>query len=108
MNWYAIRSIFHFGKKENGLNIFEERIVVFCGKDKMEAFDKSEKETTVYANNEANKDFAVHSDMELYQQDGDPLIDGYEVWSQLFESTESLDDFFKNRYKKYEYHPDVK
>ena len=41
-----------------------------------------------------------------YEQDGDALIDGYEVWSELFESAESLEEFHQSRYGKYEYHPD--
>ncbi|BBA32190.1 uncharacterized protein sS8_0222 [Methylocaldum marinum] len=54
----------------------------------------------------SNVYFKIHPDMELYIQDGDPLIDSYEVWSQLFETNENIDEFFANRYIKYEYHPD--
>jgi hypothetical protein len=105
MRWYAVRSIFLFGTKSDSTNIFEERIVVFEAKDEEEAFLKAEKESDEYAK---NMDFKVHSHMELYIQDGDPLIDGYEVWSQMFESNEGLDEFFKQRYEKFKYHPEQK
>jgi hypothetical protein len=44
--------------------------------------------------------------MELYRQDGEKLIDGYEVWSQLFEAKISLAEFFKVRYENFRYVPD--
>lgn len=104
MGWYAVRSIFKFGKKQDGTNIFEERIVVFQAVDADEAFSKAEVEAANYAKNDGKPDFEIHPDMELYEQDGDPLIDGYEVWSQLFEAKETMDVFFHNRYEKYKYH----
>jgi hypothetical protein len=106
MNWYAVRSIFHFGNKEDGKNVFEERIVVFEAENEDIAFLKAEMEANDYAKNDGKEDFKIHPDMELYIQDGDPLIDSYEVWSQLFETNENMDEFFANRYAKYEYHPD--
>jgi len=105
MEWYAVRSIFHFRTKEDGKNVFEERIVVFEAENEEQAFKKAEKEAEEYAKNEDGADFGIHPNMELYIQDGDPLIDEYEVWSQLFETTENINEFFRNRYERYEYHP---
>ena len=103
-NWYAVRSIFQFGVKEDGRNIFEERIVVFRAGDADEAFAKAEAEAEEYARQDSG-DMEICPDMELYVQDGDPLIDGYEVWSQLFQTSESFDEFFQNRYARYRYEP---
>jgi hypothetical protein len=55
----------------------------------------------------ATHGFEVHEDRVAYEQDGDPLIDGYEVWSDMFQSPETLADFYVNRYLKYEYHPEL-
>jgi hypothetical protein len=101
--WYGIRSIFLFGRKKDGTNVFEERVVVFSGVTVEQAFAKAKKEAEAYAK---GLNMKRHPYMEAYTQDGDTLIDGYEVWSVLYESREPLRSFFKNRYDKYEYHPE--
>lgn len=101
--WYGIRAIYLFGKKKDGTNIFEERVVVFSAKTVEKAFVKAEKEADEYAKSHKIK---RHPLLEAYWQDGDPLIDGYEVWSELYESRETLNSFVKNRYLRYRYHPD--
>ncbi|MCO1336843.1 DUF4288 domain-containing protein [Microbulbifer sp. OS29] len=106
MKWFAVRTIFHFGIKEDGKNVFEERTVVFSGESAEEAFEKADAEVEEYSKCDDRADLAIHPSKELYIQDGDPLIDGYEVWSQLFETTETMEEFFKNRYERYEYTPD--
>lgn len=106
MNWYAVRTIFQFGKKRDGTNVFEERIVVFEAENPGDAFKKAELEANRYARTDNKEGFKIHPDMELYEQDGEPLIDGYEVWSQLFETRDDMNDFFAERYTKYAYHPD--
>jgi hypothetical protein len=101
--WFGVRTIYRFGKKKDGTNIFEERIVVFSGATEDEVFAKAEREAENYAR--SNK-LEWHPWQIAYYQDGDPLIDGYEVWSDMFESPEDLQSFVKSRYEKYEYHPD--
>ena len=54
----------------------------------------------------ANNGFEVFSEREGYRQDDEPLIDGYEVWSALFEARQSLAEFYAARYAAYKYHPD--
>lgn len=85
------------------MNIFEERICVFSGTSFEEAFAKAELEADTYA-----EDISAicHSHQEAYEQDGDTLIDGYEVWSQLFEFNGELEEFFRSRYARYDYHRD--
>jgi len=46
----------------------------------------------------------AHHEFSGYEQDGSPLIDGYELRSELFESRQSLDEFYADRYGRYEYH----
>ena len=101
--WYGIRSVFLFDQKKDGTNVFEERVVVFSGTTVERAFAKAKKEAENYAKVLKMK---MYPYMEAYTQDGDALIDGYEVWSVLYESRETLSSFFKTRYQKYEYHPD--
>ena len=62
-------------------------------------------ESNEYASIEGEASLEIHPEVELYIQDGDKLIDGYEVWSQLFETNENLNDFYENRYEKYTYYP---
>lgn len=101
--WFGIRAIYHFGQKKDGTNIFEERVVVFSASTAEEALAKAEREADAYAN---TLNMHRHPYLEAYRQDGDALIDGYEVWSQLFESATDLESFVKSRYDQYEYRPD--
>jgi len=103
MSWYAIRSLYHFGTKSDGTNVFEERIVCVEAADFDEAHRKGERESKEYA--EANG-YPAHPDQMAYEQDGKPLIDGYELWSELFESSKDLDAFWQERYERYLYHPE--
>ncbi len=104
MGWYAVRSVYHFGTKEDGKNTFEERIVCFEASDFEEANTKAINESKEYA---ADNGFEVHDEQLTYKQDGESLIDGYELWSELYESDQSLNEFYEDRYKKYIYHPDT-
>jgi len=102
MPWYAIRTVYHFGTKEDGTSVFEERVVCFEAASWDEAYVKADAESTEYARvNEVR----AHPAKSGYEQDGEPLLDGYELWSELFESRDTLEGFFANRYTVYEYHP---
>jgi len=103
MPWFAIRSVYHFGAKADGTNVFEERVVCFEAADSEEAHRKADAESDAYAE---QNNFAVYPEQSGYKQDGSPLVDGYEIWSELFESRESLEQFYANRYAKYLYTPD--
>jgi hypothetical protein len=85
------------------MNIFEERIVCFEGESVEVAFRKASAESKKYA---AENGFQVHPERESYEQDGEAVADGQEVWSTLFEARESLDDFYTARYRGYDYHPE--
>jgi hypothetical protein len=103
--WFGIRTIFLWGKRTNdGLNVFEERVVVFSADTGEEALVKAKREAEDYA--ASNSMEALHGLLVAYHQDGDQLIDGYEVWSELYQSSEELDSFVQSRYEKYEYHPE--
>ena len=47
--WFGVRAIYHFGTKGDGTNVFEERVVVFCGANSDEAHAKAEAESEEYA-----------------------------------------------------------
>lgn len=102
--WFGIRAIYVFGKKKDGTNLFEERIVVFSGSTADEALGKALEEADAYA---TQLQMVRHPVLVAYEQDGDALIEGYEVWSELYESTEDLEAFVASRYGRYEYHPDT-
>jgi hypothetical protein len=103
IRWFGVRSLCLFGKKDDGRNIFEERVLVFSGKNSQEALAKAQAELDQYAN---CHNTIAHPALFAYEQDGDPLIDGYEVWSQLYETSEDIDSFFESRYSRYQYHDD--
>jgi hypothetical protein len=89
MGWYAVRTVYHFARKADGTNLFEERIVSFNAASFDQALDKAAEESQRYL---AAGSLAAHPDREAYQQDGQTLIDGYELWSVLFQSSDSLEE----------------
>lgn len=103
MPWYAIRTVYHFGIKTDGKNVFEERVVSIEASDWAQAHTKAEIESAAYAK---ENNVLVHPERSGYQQDGQPLSDGYEIWSELFESGQTLEAFYAERYSKYQYFSD--
>ena len=99
MGWYASRNIYLFSTKENGNNVFEERIVCFEANDVNVANVKAANEYAI------SNGFEVHNEQLTYRQDGESLIDGYELWSELYESEKSLNEFYEDHYRKYLYNP---
>jgi hypothetical protein len=87
--WFAIRTVYHFSVKSTGKNAFEERVVCFEASTWEQARMRAKAESKYY---EAENNVIAHPEQSGYQQDGESLVDGYEVWSE--------------RYGKYEYHPE--
>ena len=104
MNWYAVRTIYLFGVKADGTNVFEERIVGFSAGSSADALSKAALESATYA---ARNGFIAHGEQVSYQQDGAPLVDGYELWSELFEARGTLDEFYSQRYGKFLYEAEL-
>jgi hypothetical protein len=102
MPWYAIRTVYLFGQKPDGTNVFEERVVAFEAASWDEANAKGDAESTAYA--DANG-FEAHPEQSGYEQDGAALVDGYEVWSELFEARLGLEEFYQQRYAAYDFEP---
>lgn len=102
-NWYGVRSVYLFGQKNDGTNVFEERVVVFSGKSAEEALLKAQDEADQYAK---DCDIEKADILESYQQDGDPLKEGVEVWSTLLETDLDMKEFIAQRYDCYAYKPD--
>lgn len=105
MSWYAVRTLYLWGQKSSGINVFEERVVAFEAESETEVFSKASAEADAYAQQADGTAYDIHPQQVSYQLDAGALIDGHEVWSQLFEGYESLDEFYHNRYAQYEYHP---
>lgn len=103
MKWYGVRTVYHFGINSEGVNVFEERVVCILAKDIEDSHSKGVAEAEGYAK---NNDFDMHPEQVYYQQDGDRLINEYEVWSELFQSGQSLGEFYTERYSKYLYDPE--
>ena len=103
MAWYAIRTVYLFGQKADGTNVFEERVVCFAAGDWDEANAKGDAESNAYA--EANG-FEAHPEQAGYELDGAALVDGHEVWSEMFESRQDLQAFYRQRYEAFAFVPD--
>ena len=103
MPWYAIRTVYDFGSKSSGMNVFEERIVCFHASSSDAAHEKAAAESREY---ERVNGARAHPDRVGYEQYGQSLVDGYELWSELFESTEPLEEVYAHRYSQYEYVPE--
>jgi hypothetical protein len=103
MPWFAVRSLYFCRRKSDGTSIFEERVVVFEARSAGVALKKAEQESDQYAR---MHNFSAHPMRESYELDGEPLIDGYEVWSVMLEACASLEEFYASRYARYDYHPE--
>lgn len=103
MPWYGIRSVYFFGTKKNGKNVFEERVVCISASNAEEAHQKGLHEAKAYVKATG---LVRHSSQIAYEQDGEPLIDQYEVWSELFEFAGTLEEFYKYRYEVFSYRPE--
>ena len=106
MPYFAIRNVFLFGRKPEGVNVYEERIVGFHAATWDEAHAKAADEAKRYA---AASELEVHGDQEGYEQDdpepGETIGDGRELWSVLYESTASIEEFYRERYDRSQYIP---
>jgi hypothetical protein len=103
MPWFGVRSVYLFGRKADGTNIFEERVVCFEASNSAEALERAADESERYA---GDSGFEVFPEWRSYEQDGDALIDGYEVWSALFEARMTLEEFHAARYARFDHRPD--
>ena len=105
MSWYAIRTLYHLGTKRNGKYVYEERIVSFCGENFDEAFKKATIESFEYCSCLGNDRQSPYSIKVAYEVDEYTLYDGYELWSNLYESYLNIRQFYKEKYSKYKYIP---
>ena len=103
MPWFAIRTVYLFGIKADGTNVFEERVVSFEAADSDEAHRKADIESEEYA---SENNFLPHPEQSGYQLDDEPLIERYEIWSELFEARATLDEFYAARYAAFLYTPE--
>lgn len=104
MSWYAVRSVYLFGMKADGTNVFEERVVVFEANDWNVALVKAKREGDEYA---LTCGFERYPAQVGYEQDGEALIDGYELWSELFQASQSLGEFYHSRYISIAHKPEM-
>lgn len=104
MNWYAVRSVYLWGQKSDGTNVFEERVVALSAPSESEALVKARAEAEAYRVQRRDVSYERHPQFVLYRLDGGATSDGAEVWSEMFESYESLQQFYASRYERYEYH----
>lgn len=103
MAWFGVRTVCRWGQKRNGAAVFEERVVVFEADSSDEAHEKARTEAAIHAQ---GANWVIHPDQVSHEQDGERLIDAYEVGSGLFEADCSLDECYTQRYAHFDYHPE--
>lgn len=103
MPWFGVRSVYLFGQKSNGTNLFEERIVCFEAATIDDALEQAMSESEQYAD-EGN--FELYPEWTASEYEGNARLDACEVWSAVFEARMSLDEFFDARYTRFEHHPE--
>jgi hypothetical protein len=104
MRWFAVRALFKFGIKSDGKTVIEERIVCFRADDAEEGLERAVAESDLYAAQTGIQE--VHDQFDVFELDGESLIDAYEIWSHLFETHLSLSEFFDEHFLKCRYHPE--
>jgi hypothetical protein len=104
MTWFAVRTIYLFGTTEDNQNVYEERIVSIEANNFEEAHSKGREEAEEYCDGNG---FDMHPEQLVYKQDGSSLIDNYELWSNLYQSSLNISDFYQEHYEKYLYTPEV-
>jgi len=106
MPWYSIRHVFSFEMRQSGPNVFEERVVCFEAGSWAEAHEKAEKEAAEYA---ARSKMTYHPMQVGYELDDEDATrrNGAEVWSELYDFTGTLEDFYQSRYARYPHDPDL-
>ena len=106
MAWFAVRSVYLWAQRSDGNNVFEERVVVFEAPSRDEAWEKAMREAEAYRTERREVSYVKHPDSVMYDLDLGPYEDGAEVWSEMFQSPQSLEHFYAERYEKYEYSPE--
>lgn len=86
--------------------MFEERVVAFRAETDKAALEKAKRESEAYSTERQDRKYDVHPEQVAYCLDENELADGCEVWSEMFESGDTLNEFYNSRYSKYEYHPE--
>jgi hypothetical protein len=90
------------GVKADGLNVFEERIVAFEAESRDEASAKGNAESDAYA---AEHGYVPFPELSCYALEAGAAADGAEVWSELYEDSCTLVEFYAKRYSRVEYQP---
>ena len=99
---YAIRTVHLFGVKADGANVFEKRVISFEAESPDQAHEKVSTELNQYARDNGME---AHPEQVAHFQDGEALIDGYELWSELYNSRRPLAAFYESRYSAYDPEP---
>jgi len=101
MEWFAVRTIYRHRKVTKGNGVFEEKITIYRAADADAALEMARRDTKQYL--ELNKDFVKAGRYDVFvlgHSEGD--LHGREVWSQLNEGPFDTDEFYRDKYEKYE------
>jgi hypothetical protein len=101
MALFAVRCVYFVGVKPDGLTVFEERVVAFEAESREAAAAKGDAESDAYA---AENGYVAFPELSCYDLDDGAASDGAEVWSELYEDSCSLAEFYAKRYSSVEYH----
>ena len=96
---YAIRSLYTIAIAPDGKYVYEERVVHFSGKTEAEAVAKAELESIERSDRLEIDVFGERLSCRIGRLS---LDDGVELWSDEMESHLEVDDFYQQKYSKFE------
>lgn len=104
MHWYSVRAVYLHGVDDDGLSVFEERVMLFRTPDVAAALALAEDESLDYlAINPGFQRVGEWAAFSLHHTVNS--LHGVEAWSVLSEANAPPDDYYRNRYRDYELRP---
>jgi hypothetical protein len=83
--------------------MFEEKINLYLADNAEDAIQKANREVAKYL--ELNKEFTPIKRFDVYELGHDkPNLDGEEIWSHMSGGPTDVDEFYRQKYAKFEDH----
>jgi len=104
MSWWSMRAVYAHGR-ENGMHLYEERILLFRAEAVDVAFVLAEAESKRYL--QLNPTFQRIGDWIAFEVHEAVDLNGTEVWSELSSSDLEPTNYYGVRYSRFELEPDT-
>jgi hypothetical protein len=102
--WFAVRNIYYYGRRNDGMNVYEERVVAFKAASAEEAHEFGTSEAMIY---KRAGGYLACPEQLVFRLDEGTLVHGHEVWSELLQTEQEPAEFYESRYENYRYVPEA-